>query len=128
MSVILKQKRDSELQTDFINNMTHEFKTPISTIKISSDVFLNDPKIQEDPRLAQYAGIIKEQNDRLSSHVDKVLSVARIENDGLHMKKEKVDLGQLINRALQEVLPKICLLYTSPSPRDQRGSRMPSSA
>jgi len=107
MFVILKQKRDSELQTDFINNMTHEFKTPISTIKISSDVFLNDPKIQGDPRLAQYAEIIQEQNNRLSAHVDKVLSVARIENDGLEMKMERVDLVQTIERAIQEVNPKI---------------------
>lgn len=107
MYVILKQKRDSELQTDFINNMTHEFKTPISTIKISSDVFLNDPTIQKDPRLAQYASIIKEQNDRLSSHVDKVLSVARIENDGLQMKKELVNLHSIVDKAIQEVSPKI---------------------
>jgi len=107
MWVILRQKRDSELQKDFINNMTHEFKTPISTIKISSDVFINDPVIKGDERLSQYANIIKEQNDRLSSHVDKVLSVARIENEGLDMKIEDLELNGLINRSWSQIEPKL---------------------
>jgi two-component system phosphate regulon sensor histidine kinase PhoR len=107
MSVILRQKRDSELQKDFINNMTHEFKTPISTIKISGDVFLNDPVIKEDKRLLQYATIIKEQNDRLSSHVDKVLNVARIEKEGLDMKMEAFELNALIQKAWLQVMPNL---------------------
>ena len=58
--VILRQKRLSEMQKDFINNMTHEFKTPLSTIRISTDVFLRSEPIQSDPRLARYARIISE--------------------------------------------------------------------
>ena len=107
MSIILRQKRDSELQKDFINNMTHEFKTPISTISISSNVFLNDPLIKKDQRLLQYAQIIKEQNDRLSSHVDKVLDVARIEREGLEMKMESLVLQEILAGAIKEIEPKL---------------------
>ncbi len=90
--VILTQKRLSEMQKDFINNMTHEFKTPISTIKISADVFLNNPQIQENQRLLQYAGIIKEQNQRLNNQVENVLQLAHIERGNFELKPETIDL------------------------------------
>ena len=92
MFVILRQKRLSEMQKDFINNMTHEFKTPISTIKISADTFLNNPKIKNDPRLTQYARIIKDQNTRLNNQVEKVLQIARIEQDNFKLNKEEIVL------------------------------------
>ncbi|HHB78744.1 MAG TPA: HAMP domain-containing histidine kinase, partial [Saprospiraceae bacterium] len=96
ISVILRQKRLSEMQKDFINNMTHEFKTPISTINISSDVLLRTPSIQEDKRLQQYASIIKEQNNRLNKQVEKVLQFARIEKKDFKLKLEKIDLNELL--------------------------------
>ncbi|RME96239.1 MAG: sensor histidine kinase, partial [Bacteroidetes bacterium] len=73
MWVILRQKRLSEMQKDFINNMTHEFKTPLSTIKIAAGVFANDERIQQDARLRRYANIILQQNQRLNNQVEKVL-------------------------------------------------------
>lgn len=94
--VILRQKQLSELQRDFINNMTHEFKTPISTINISTDVFLKNEKIQEDPRLNRYAGIIKEQVLRLNTQVEKVLQLAKIERDSIELNMEEFDLAELI--------------------------------
>ena len=97
MFVILRQKQLSELQKDFINNMTHEFKTPISTIKISSDVFLNTPVIQEDSRLYRYAGIIRDQNQRLNKQVEKVLQLAKIERGNFDLKLEKVPLQELLD-------------------------------
>ena len=100
MFVILRQKRLSEQQKDFINNMTHEFKTPISTIKISSDVFLNSPLIQADNRLLQYATIIKEQNLRLNNQVEKVLQISQIEKGALELKKEKINISALIHEVL----------------------------
>lgn len=96
MFVILRQKRLSEMQKDFINNMTHEFKTPISTIKISADVFLNEPQIQQDKRLARYAGIIKEQNQRLNSQVENVLQLARIERGNFELKPERFALHEVL--------------------------------
>lgn len=92
MFIILKQKRLSEMQKDFINNMTHEFKTPISTIRISADTFLNSPLIQEDNRLSRYAKIIKEQNARLNKQVEKVLQIARIEQDNFKLNFEEIEL------------------------------------
>lgn len=96
MFVILRQKQLSELQRDFINNMTHEFKTPISTINISTDVFLKNEKIMEDPRLIRYAGIIKEQVLRLNNQVEKVLQLAKIERDNIQLNVEEFDLADLI--------------------------------
>lgn len=100
MTVILRQKRLSDMQKDFINNMTHEFKTPISTIRISADVFLNHPQISQDERLTRYAGIIKEQNQRLNSQVEKVLQLARLEGDQFQLKKETIDLHQILSPIL----------------------------
>ncbi len=94
--IILRQKRLSEIQKDFINNMTHEFKTPISTIGISADV-LSNPEIIKDPiRLQNYTAIISDQNKRLKNQIEKVLQVASIEKNKLHLKLEKVNLHELI--------------------------------
>ena len=97
MFVILRQKQLSELQRDFINNMTHEFKTPISTINISTDVFLQNEKIKADPRLSRYTGIIKEQVLRLNTQVEKVLQLAKIERDNIELSQETLDLAELIS-------------------------------
>lgn len=107
MFVILRQRRLSEMQKDFINNMTHEFKTPISTIKISADVFLNNKTIQEDERLLRYANIVKEQNLRLNNQVEKVLQLAKIERDRFKLNFEKVNLHELIATTLQSVELKV---------------------
>lgn len=94
--IILRQKRLSELQKDFINNMTHEFKTPISSINISADVISN-PEIVNDPdRLRNYGGIIKQENQRLNNQVEKVLQIVRIEKSGFELKKEHVPLNEII--------------------------------
>jgi two-component system phosphate regulon sensor histidine kinase PhoR len=96
MIVILRQKQLSELQRDFINNMTHEFKTPISTINISTDVFLQNEKVREDQRLNRYSGIIKEQVLRLNTQVEKVLQLAKIERDNIELHVEDINLAELI--------------------------------
>lgn len=101
MAVILKQKQLSETQKDFINNMTHEFKTPISTMSISADVLLNSPAVQAEPRLLQYAKIIKEQNQRLNHQVEKVLQLARIEKGNFQIKPEKMELDAFLEQAIQ---------------------------
>lgn len=86
--VILQQKRLSELQKDFINNMTHEFKTPISSIKIAAETLFNDETISAHPRLSKYAGIIKQQNTRLNDQVEKVLNIARLEQGNFQLNRE----------------------------------------
>jgi two-component system, OmpR family, phosphate regulon sensor histidine kinase PhoR len=99
--VILKQRRLSEVQKDFINNMTHEFKTPLSTIAISTGV-LKDPSIIQNPeRLLSYATIIENESHRLKQQVERVLQMARLEKSDIGLKKEKCDIHELINDAVK---------------------------
>jgi two-component system, OmpR family, phosphate regulon sensor histidine kinase PhoR len=94
--IILRQKRLSELQKDFINNMTHEFKTPISSINISADVIMHPEIIKTPERLRNYGEIIKKENRRLNNQVEKVLQIARIEKSGFELKKEHIDINEII--------------------------------
>jgi two-component system phosphate regulon sensor histidine kinase PhoR len=101
--VILRQRRLSEIQKDFINNMTHEFKTPLSTIAISSEV-LRDPKIISTPeRLLNYATIIQNESQRLKQHVERVLQMARLEKSDVGLKKESLNIHDLIQEAVQNI-------------------------
>ena len=100
ISVILRQKHLSDMQKDFINNMTHEFKTPISTIKISANVLKNAPEIAENTRLQRYASILEEQNQRLNDQVEKVLQIARVERNSFEVKKETIPLNDFLNSIL----------------------------
>jgi two-component system phosphate regulon sensor histidine kinase PhoR len=99
--IILKQKRLSEIQKDFINNMTHEFKTPISTIALSTEV-LKDPGIIHQPeRLFNYTTIIEKENARLKQHVERVLQMARLDKEDIGLKKEMTDVHQLVQEAIR---------------------------
>ena len=98
--VILKQQKLTDLQKDFINNMTHEFKTPISSIKIASDVIISDTPSQ-NKRIRQYAGIIKDQNERLNNQVEKVLNIARLEKDQFKLNLELLDLVEVCKRIVR---------------------------
>jgi len=98
--VILKQRRLSEVQNDFINNMTHEFKTPLATIAISSEV-LKDPSIAKNPeRLLNYATIIENESQRLKQQVERVLQMAQTEKADVGLKKEQQDIHELIKEAV----------------------------
>ncbi len=101
--IILRQKRLSEVKTDFINNMTHELKTPISTIAISSDMLMRDEIGADRERREQYARIIRSENERLKSQVERVLQVAKLSPDKLKITYERVDLHALIEAALTSV-------------------------
>lgn len=93
---ILRQRRLSQMQKDFINNMTHEFKTPISTIKIAADVFLNNDIISKDQRLNRYAQIINEQSQRLNNQIEKVLEVSRLEKNIVDLHTIPINLNVLL--------------------------------
>jgi len=103
LNIILRQKRLSELQKDFINNMTHEFKTPISTIHIAADVLLEDEQIKKEKNLTNYSQIIKEQNERLNRQVEKVLQITEIERGNIELKKEKINLHECINSIVNSI-------------------------
>lgn len=101
--VIFKQRRLSEIQRDFINNMTHEFKTPISTIAISAEV-LKDPSIVHTPeRLLNYTTIIQNENNRLKQQVERVLQMARLDKEQIKLKKEVLDVHDIIQEAVKNI-------------------------
>ncbi|HEX8038555.1 MAG TPA: HAMP domain-containing sensor histidine kinase [Chryseosolibacter sp.] len=101
--VILKQKRLSEIQKDFINNMTHEFKTPISTIAVSTEVLKNPDIIRQPERLLSYTTIIEKENARLKHQVERVLQMAKLDKEDIGLKKEQVDLHQIIHETVQNI-------------------------
>lgn len=103
LSIILRQKRLFELQKDFINNMTHEFKTPISTIHIASEALLNDKAISEEKNLSNYTQIIKEQNERLNRQVEKILQIAALERREIDLNFEEIALHKSINSTVKSI-------------------------
>lgn len=107
ISIILKQKRLSEIKSDFINNMTHELKTPISTIALSSEVLMK-PNISENPeKLKNYAQIINRENLRMQNQVEKVLQIASLEKDKVELTKTYVNLNKLIEDVIATFTPLI---------------------
>ncbi|WP_285010330.1 sensor histidine kinase [Pedobacter faecalis] len=93
---IVRQKKISEMKTDFINNMTHEFKTPVATIMIASEA-LKDPEIAEDKkRINRLAGIIYDENVRLGNHIERVLSIARLEKKEIKLEHHEININELI--------------------------------
>ncbi|MBL7765332.1 MAG: HAMP domain-containing histidine kinase [Chitinophagaceae bacterium] len=100
--IIFRQKRLSEIQKDFVNNMTHEFKTPLATIKISSEVLKNPNIIQNPERLLNYATIISNETIHLTHQVERVLQMAKSGKDSIQLNKEEFSLSPL----LQEIIDK----------------------
>lgn len=100
MFVILKQKRLSEITTDFINNMTHEFKTPISTIAISSEVLTKPDIISHPERLQVYSTIINEENNRLKSMVERLLQIATLDKPDYKLNKTAVNVHSVIEEII----------------------------
>jgi two-component system phosphate regulon sensor histidine kinase PhoR len=97
--VIIRQRQLSEIQKNFINNLTHELKTPISSIALAANV-INDEKILKSPkRLFDYTHIIQEQTTRLSKNVEKVLNLASIEKSRILLNLEKVNLSEFLHEA-----------------------------
>lgn len=97
LRIIFRQKKLSELKNDFINNVTHEFKTPISTIAFAVANIENDHTIQHPDQIRQFTKVIKDENRRLNQQVEKVMQAAVSERKALALKKEPVNLHFLIN-------------------------------
>lgn len=96
---IFRQKQLSEIQKDFINNITHEFKTPLSTIVISTEL-LKKPSIYESPeKITKYTTIIQEEVTRLKNQVENVLQIAAFDKDRVQLKFEMADLHECIQKA-----------------------------
>ncbi len=99
IAVIIRQKRLSEVKNDFINNMTHELKTPISTIGLSSEMLLRGDFSEEPEKIKKYAGVIFKENKRLQNQVERVLNLAKTDKDKIGLTKELINVHELIEEA-----------------------------
>lgn len=99
MVVIFRQKRLSEVKTDFINNMTHELKTPISTIGLSAEMILRTDFKDNPEKINQYASLIYKENKRLENQVERVLNVAKLDKEKISLKKETLNIHELLEEA-----------------------------
>ncbi len=97
---LLKQKKLSEMKTDFVNNMTHEFKTPIATISVSSEMLTKDAVIKFPEKIKKYAKIIFDENNRLKNQVERVLQMAIIDKGDYKLKLKDVNVHEVINECI----------------------------
>lgn len=102
-----RQKFLAEIQKDFVNNFTHEFKTPLAVMKIAADVLSQESIVRQPARLERYATIIRNQTEHLQGQVERLLRAASIESKDLPIRKEDVDPHLLIEQALGKVQPLI---------------------
>lgn len=103
ISQIYKQRQISQIKSDFINNMTHEFKTPIATINLALDS-LKNPKVKDNKEfLDRYLGMIRDENNRMHAQVENVLRISKLEKNELDLPKEAVDLQKIVNDAISHV-------------------------
>ncbi len=100
---ILKQKKISQIKSDFINNMTHEFKTPIATIHLALDALKNKGVRKDSEDYRGYLEMIREENKRLQTHVENVLQISQLEKRELDLEKENIDPHLTIQNALDHV-------------------------
>ena len=101
--LMLQQKRYTELQKDFINNMTHEFKTPLSSILIASNYANSQEEIKENPKLSKYIQIIIHQTNKLNQHIEKILHVAKTDSNQIVIEKKKVVIASLIDLVKENI-------------------------
>jgi two-component system, OmpR family, phosphate regulon sensor histidine kinase PhoR len=102
-----RQKFLAEIQKDFVNNFTHEFRTPLAVMKIAADVLAQGNIIRQPDRLERYAAIILSQTEHLQSQVERLLKAASSESRNLPIKKEQIEAHQLVGQALSKVQPLI---------------------
>lgn len=100
---LIKQRKISEIKTDFINNMTHEFKTPIATINLALDSIKNPKIIGDKDKVVSYLNMIKEENKRMHAQVENVLRISKLEKNELNISKDRVKLHDLILDAITHV-------------------------
>ncbi len=101
---ILRQKKISEMKSDFINNMTHEFKTPIATISVATDSIVNEKVLNDPEKIRYFAGMIKKENTRMNRQVEDILTIARLDKKDFEFVWEAVDVHELIEDAVKGII------------------------
>lgn len=98
---LMKEKQISEHTTDFLNNMTHEFKTPLTNISLAGKMMIKDSNIHQEDKIRHYSGIILEENEKLRLQVEQVLSMTALERGEIPLRKTELDIHQLIHDCLK---------------------------
>lgn len=99
--LILKQKKISEMRSDFINNMTHEFKTPIATISLAADTITNPRVISNEEGIRHFVGMIKKENNRMNRQVETILQIASLDKDDMQFRFGDVPMHSIIEHAVE---------------------------
>ncbi|WP_350288284.1 HAMP domain-containing sensor histidine kinase [uncultured Croceitalea sp.] len=100
---LIQQKQISEIKSDFINNMTHEFKTPIATINLAVEAIKNPKSIDDKDKVLRYLGMIRDENKRMHAQVENVLRISKLEKNQLDISKDRVDVHDIISDAITHV-------------------------
>ncbi|HKO77216.1 MAG TPA: HAMP domain-containing sensor histidine kinase, partial [Flavobacterium sp.] len=103
LNQLIRQRQISEIKTDFINNMTHEFKTPIATINLALDAIRNPKIIEDKEKVFKYLNMIRDENKRMHAQVENVLRISKLEKKELNIIKESSDIEEVINDAIEHV-------------------------
>ncbi|WP_333695080.1 sensor histidine kinase [Flavobacterium sp.] len=103
LNQLFKQRQISEIKTDFINNMTHEFKTPIATINLALDAIKNPKVIEDKEKVHRYLQMIRDENKRMHAQVENVLRISKLEKKELEIAKEPKDINEIIGDAIEHV-------------------------
>ncbi|KAA5533120.1 HAMP domain-containing histidine kinase [Taibaiella lutea] len=101
---VLRQKQLSEIKSDFINNMTHEFKTPLATISLAVDALGNSKVLSRTDQIVYYTGIIRDENRRMYKQVEKILQAAQMDTENLDLKLQTIDVHQIIQNATANII------------------------
>ena len=100
---IVRQKKISEMKSDFLNNMTHEFKTPIATISLAADTITNPKVIRDEASIRHFIGMIKKENARMNKKVETILQIASLDKKEIEFKYENVSLHSIIGHAIDTI-------------------------
>ena len=103
LNQLIKQRQISRIKTDFINNMTHEFKTPIATINLALDAIKNPKIIDDKEKVLRYLQMIKDENKRMHAQVENVLRISKLEKKELDINKESANIQEIIEDAIEHV-------------------------
>ncbi len=98
LRTLFNQKKLSEIKSDFINNMTHELKTPLATISLAIDALTNEKVIHDTDKIKIYSSMIKEENKRMNKQVEKILQAARLEKEEIKLNIQQLDTHQIISK------------------------------
>jgi two-component system phosphate regulon sensor histidine kinase PhoR len=100
---IIRQKKTSEMQADFINNMTHEFKTPIATISLAADTITNSRVITDEEKVLHFVSMIKKENSRMNRQVESILQIATLDKHEMDFSFTETDMHEVIRHAIDTI-------------------------